>query len=171
MMWLISDQVMPVRTSTKIREAVSAGLSTLGKISPLRDASCSAEDKLKELVKIRSAFGKSLQTLQMNTNFRTFETTMTEDAHKRRMPILEQITPLLLQVFLRDITACEGDILDLQTAKQWECSSAATICRFGDLSKDLSKPLPATPSDGSTTADVLLEQVRGALVQALHPQQ
>ncbi len=166
MMWLISDQIKPVRTSAKMREAVVGALGALEKICPLRNASCSPEDKLKELMKIRSSFGKQLQALQMNTELRAFETTMTQTEHKRRLPILQEVTQLLLQVFLRDITAIEGDILDLKTAKQRECSPKESMRRLGDLSKEISSPSSPPPSEKSPE-DTLLDQVRNALKEAL----
>ena len=166
MMWLVSDQVKPVRTSAKMREAVVGALGALDKICPLRDASCSTEDKLKELTKIRSSFGKQLQALQMNSELRAFERTMTETGHKRRQPVIQQITQLLLQVFLREITAVEGDILDLETAKQRKCSPRESMRKLADLSKDLSIP-SKSPSDDPAANDSLLDQVRSALQEAI----
>lgn len=167
MMWLISDQVKPVRTSTKMREGVVGALGALEKICSLRNASCSAEDKLKELIKIRSSFGKALQLLQMNTELRAFEVTMTQTGHKRRLPVIQQITHLLLQVFLRNTTAVEGDILDLETAKQRECSPEESMRKLGDLSKTLSSQPKSPPSNKPTVDDALLDQVRSALQEAL----
>ena len=167
MMWLVSDQVKPVRTSRKMREAVAAALGALEKICLLRNASCSAEEKLKELIKIRSTFGKAMQLLQMNTELRAFERTMTQADHKRRLPIIQQITRLLLQIFLRDISAVEGDILGLETAKQRECSPEGSMRRFGDLSKALSNSSKSPPSDKPTADDALLDKVRSALQEAL----
>lgn len=171
MMWLISDQVKPVRTSSKMREAVVGALGALEKISPLRNASCSAEDKLKELIKIRSSFGKALQSLQMNTELRAFEVTMTQEGHKRRLPVIQHITELLFQVFVRDITVVEGGILDPEASTERQCSSAATMRKLRDLSKDLSNPSKEPPSDKSAAGDALLERVRGTLMQALDVEQ
>ncbi len=172
MMWLISDQIKPVKTSSKMRDAVVAALGSLEKIGPLRDASCSPEDKLKDLVKIRSSFGKALQLLQTNTELRAFERTMTQTDHKRRQPVIQQITQLLFQVFLRDVSAVEGDILNLETAKQRSCSSEAALRRLGNLSNDLSKrhPKPSEPEEQSAN-DALLEQVRCALKDTLNMKQ
>ena len=167
MMWLVSDQIKPVRTSTKMREAVTGAVGALEKICSLRNASCSAEDKLKELIKIRSAFGQALQLLQMNSELRAFETTITQASHKRRLPVIQQITHLLLQVFLRDITAVEGDILGLETAKQRECSQEGSMRKLGDLSKALSMPSKCPSSDKPTADDMLLHQVRSALQELL----
>ena len=167
MMWLISDQIRPVRASNKMREAVMAAVGALEKICPLRGASCSPEDKLKDLDGIRSSFGKSMQALQMNTELRAFETTMTQTAHKRRLPVIQQITQLLLEVFLRDITAVEGDILDLQTAKQRKCSPEESMRKLKDLSKDLSSVSKAPQSDKPEADDALLDQVRSVLQESL----
>lgn len=167
MMWFISDQVKPVRTSKKMREAVHGALDALAKICPLRDAACSAEDKLKELDKIRAAFGKSLQALQMNTELRTFETTMTQAGHKRRLPVIQQVTQLLFKVFLRDISAVEGDILALQTAKPRSCSPETTERSLNDIAKTLAEPPKSSPVRTASQEDALLEEVRRTLTQAL----
>ena len=63
-MWAVYDQIKPVRTNTRMREAVAGVVGALQKGRPLRDASCSPEDKLKELAKIRSTFGKAVQALR-----------------------------------------------------------------------------------------------------------
>ncbi len=167
MMWLISDQIKPVRTSTKMREAVVGAVGALEKICPLRDASCSGEEKLKQLIKIRSSFGKALELLQTNTELRAFEKTMTQESHQHRLPVIEQITQLLLQVFLRDITAVEGDLLDLETAKQRRCSPEESMRKLGDLSKALSRPIKLPALDKSAEDDALLDQVRSTLGEAL----
>ncbi len=167
MMWLISGQIKPVRTSTKMREAVVGAVGALEKICPLRTASCSSEHKLKELSKIRASFGKALRMLQMNTELRAFETTLAEASHKRRLPIIQQITQLLLQVFLHDITAVEGDILGLDTMKKRECSPEASMRKLEALSKTLAKPMGPPVSNKSGEDDALLDQVRSALQEAL----
>ncbi len=168
MMWLISDQIKPVRTSSKMNEAVVGALGALERICPLRDAPCSAEDKLKELIKIRSAFGKALQLLQLNTELRAFEKTMTQTAHKRRLPVIQQITQLLFEVFLRDMTAVEGDILELKPTRSRTCSSGATMRKLKEVSKELSMPeLKSTDSLNQARADTLLEQMRCTLSEAL----
>lgn len=167
MMWFISDQVKPVRTSKKMREAAHGALDALAKICPLRDDPSSAENKLKELDKIRAAFGKSLQALQMNTELRAFETTMTQSDHKRRLPVIQQVTQLLFQVFLRDISAVEGDILALQTAKGRSCSPEATERSLRDIAKTLAEPPTSSPVRSASAEDALLEQVRRTLTEAL----
>ena len=167
MMWFISDQVKPVRTSKKMREAVHGALDALAKICPLRDAPCSAEDKLNELDKIRAAFGKSLQALQMNTELRAFERTMSQSDHNRRLPVIQQVTQLLFKVFLRDISAVEGDILALQTAKQRSCSPEATERSLSDIAKTLADPPKFSAVRSASAEDALLEQVRRTLTEAL----
>ncbi len=167
MMWLVSDQIMPVRTTSKMREAVVGALGALEKLCPLRNASCKPEDKLGELIKIRAAFGKDLQSLQMNTELRAFERTMTDSDHKRRLPVIQQITQLLLEVFLRDITAVEGDILDLETAKQRKCSPEESMRKLQDLSKVLSDSSKSPSPDRPEEEDAFLNQVRSALQESL----
>ncbi len=163
-MWLVSDQIRPVRTSSKMRAAVVGALGALEKLGPLRKASCSAEEKLGSLVKIRSSFGKSLQTLQMNTELRSFERTMTQSDHQRRLPAIQQITHLLYQVFLRDVTAVEGDILELPLSGQRPCSPAGTM---EELSRLITESSHATGANRSSTEDAVLEQVRNRLADTL----
>ncbi len=167
-MWAVYDQIKPVWTSLKMREAVVEALASLQKIGPLRAASCSATDKLKELAAIRSSFGKALQLLQMNSELRAFEVTMTQIGHERRKPVITQIMQLLLQVFLRDISAVEGDILDLETAEQRQCTSQASMSQLVSLSKALSTPDASPPSGKSTTDTMLLDQVHTVLQDSLH---
>ena len=167
MMWLIADQIKPVRTSKKMREAVVGALGALEKICPLRNSSCSPEDKLKDLAKIRSSFGKELQALQLNTELRAFEKTMTQSAHKRRLPVIQQITQQLFQVFLREVTCVEGDILDLETAKQRSCSPRESMRKLSDLSNVLSNPSTSPPSEKPEAEDEFLDEVRSALQEAL----
>lgn len=166
-MWLVHDQVKPIRTSTKMREAVVAALGVLEKICCLRDASSTAEEKLKELIKIRSSFAKSLQLLQMNTELRAFETTMTQSSHKRRLPTIQEVTQLLFQTFLRDIVTVERHIFSLETSKQQQCSPEAIRCRLQELSKELSKLVKSPPSDEPSQDDAVLDQVRSVLKEAL----
>ncbi len=164
MMWLISDQIKPVRTTKKMREAVVGALDALDKLCPLRAASSSPQDKLKELIKIRSAFGKSLQMLQLNTELRAFETTMTQASHRRRLPVIQKITAQLLQVFVRDIAAVEGDIFALPAAGQQPCSPAGTMRKLAEIIEDAAK----TPfQERSSADDAVLEQVQGELAKIL----
>ncbi len=166
-MWVVYDQIKPVRTSSQMREAIVGALGSLEKICRLRETACTTEDKLSDLIKIRSSFGKALQLLQMNTELRAFEVTMTQKSHKRRLPIIQEITQLLFQVFLRDITVVEGDILGLEVAKEQNCSSDETMRCLSDLTKALSTPPESPPSDEPTEDDALLNQVRNALKDAL----
>ncbi len=166
-MWIVYDQIKPVRTNSKMREAVAGAVRALEKIRPLRNAQCSAEDKLEELAKIRSSFGKSMQLLQVNTELRAFEITMTQAVYKRRLPVLQQLAPLLLQTFLRDMMAVEGDILDPETAKQRVCSSEDSIRQLVDLSKTLSDPSTLPSTDVPTSDDVLLTKAHSVLSEAL----
>ena len=166
-MWVVYDQMLPVRTSVKMREAVAGALKVLEQIRPLRTAPCCVEDKLRELAKVRSLFGKSMQSLQLNVELRAFEVTMTQTVHKRRLPVLQQVISLLLQVFLRDITAVEGEILDLKTARQRDRSSDEGMRQLRDLAKSLAAP-PTLPSSGVPTSDgALLTKVHAVLQEAL----
>ena len=73
---------------------------------------------------------------------------MAQAVYKRGMPVLQQLLSLLLQIFLRDITSVEGDILHPETTGRRESSSEESMRHLADLAQTLSSPdAPPTPEE------------------------